>query len=94
MLMACLMELDNCARKADDLDRLDEKWMNYRIFPMAANIQLVFYRPKKGNGDILVKALLNEKETTMPVKTDNYPYYRWSDLREYYLKKLNDFQGK
>lgn len=94
MPMACLMELDSCARKVDDLDRLDEKWVNYRIFPMAANIQLVFYRPKKGGGDILVKALLNEKETTMPVKTDNYPYYRWSDLREYYLKKLNDFQGK
>lgn len=94
MPLACLMELDSCARRVDNLDRLDEQWVNYRIFPMAANIQLVFYRPKKGNGDILVKALLNEKETTMPVETDNYPYYRWNELRKYYQKKLDDFQQK
>jgi hypothetical protein len=43
------------------------------------------------SGDILVKALLNEREVTMPVATNQFPYYRWNDLREYYLKKLNSF---
>lgn len=87
--LACLLELDSCGRQVEDLDRLDEQWVNYRIFPMGCNIQLVFYRPK-GNkqGDILVKALLNEKEATLPVKTDSFPYYRWADLRRYYLSKI------
>lgn len=94
MPMACLLELDSCNRRVDDLESLDQKWVNYRIFPMAGNIQLIFYRPKKRKGDILVKALLNEKETTMPVHTDKAPYYKWEDLKAYYLKKLNDFEKK
>ena len=60
---------------------------------MGCNIQLVFYRPKKGKeGDILVKALLNERETYMPASTDNWPYYKWKDLREYYLNKIAAFE--
>ena len=93
MPLACLLELDSCGRKVEDLDHLEDYWVNYRIYPMACNVQLVFYRPKKGNGDILVKALLNEKEATMPVKTDSYPYYKWSDLRKYYLNKLDEFEA-
>ena len=61
---------------------------------MGCNIQLIFYRPKKNKeGDILVKALLNEREAKMPVATDQYPYYKWSDLRQYYLDKLAKFDA-
>ena len=98
MPLACLLELDSCGAQVSDLDRLDEVWRNYRIFPMACNIQLVFYAPKKSltthdsplttHQDILVKALLNEREVSMPVPTTQYPYYKWSDLRRYYLDKL------
>ena len=89
MPLACLLEMDSCGVATDDLDRLDDYWRNYRIFPMGSNIQLVFYRPKKGKeGDILVKGLLNERETTLPVNTDQWPYYRWADLRQYYMEKL------
>lgn len=91
MPLACLMELDSCGRQVDDLDHLEDYWVNYRIYPMACNIQLVYYRPKKKDGDILVKALLNEKEATLPIPTDQYPYYKWEDLRAYYLKKLDDY---
>ena len=98
MPLACLLELDSCGAQVSDLDRLDEVWRNYRIYPMACNIQLIFYAPKKSltthhtplttNDDILVKALLNEREVSMPVPTTQYPYYKWSDLRRYYLDKL------
>ena len=91
MPLACLLELDNCGMAIESLDELDKYWRNYRIFPMGCNIQLVFYKPKKGNGDILVKALLNEREAYMPAKTDNWPYYKWQDLRQYYLDKLAKF---
>ena len=54
-----------------------------KIIPMAANIQIVFYR-KPGNDDVLVKFFLNENETTIPVKTDCAPYYHWEDVKDYY----------
>ena len=94
MPLACLLELDNCGYVTDDLEKLDQVWRNYKIYPMACNIQLVFYRPISGKGDILVKALLNEREATLPVKTKQYPYYKWKDLRQYYLKRLEWFEGK
>lgn len=72
--LACLLELDDCGYQTDDLDKLDAIWRNYKIFPMAGNIQFVFYR-KKGSDDILVKVLLNERETKLPVKSDVAPYY-------------------
>jgi len=84
-----LMELGGMGCSIDNLDELDKYFRSYMVIPTACNIQLVFYRPKKGKtGDILVKALLNENEVTMPVETDMFPYYKWSEVREYYLNKL------
>ena len=99
MPLACLMELGNCGASIADLGQLDYTWQNYRIFPMACNIQLIFYKPKKAKagtpvatGDILVKALLNEREMSLPVHTTMHPYYRWEDLRAYWTKKLNNYK--
>ena len=92
MPLACLLELDNCGMAVDNLDELDKYWRNYRIFPMGCNIQLIFYRPKKGAGDVLVKALLNEREAYLPIETSQWPYYKWQDLRQYYLNKIADFE--
>ena len=94
MPLACLLELGNSGAVVEDLGKLDEVWRNYNIFPMGCNIQLIFYRPKKGkSGDILVKALLNEREQTLPVPTNFYPYYKWSDLRKYYVDKIERFEA-
>ena len=99
--LACLLELGTCGARVENLDELDTVWRNYNIFPMACNIQLIYYRPVKSRGpvnmtdpnaDILVKALLNEREVTLPVPTTQHPYYRWADLRAYYLKKLDSFE--
>lgn len=58
-----------------------------RLIPMAANIQLIFYR-KDGSDDILVKFLLNENETTLPaLKSDVAPYYHWSDVKAYWASR-------
>ena len=93
MPLAGLLELGEMAERVENLDTLDRVWANYRTFPMACNVQLVFYRPKKGrDGDILVKALLNEREVSMPVTPVRYPYYRWEDLRTFYEKKLKQYE--
>ena len=94
MPLACLLELDSCGYATNDLEKVEQYWRNYKIFPMACNIQLVFYRPISGKGDILVKALLNEREVSLPVKTKRYPYYRWSDLRKYYVDKLDGYDRR
>ena len=97
MPLACLLELGNCGAVVDDLEQLDTVWRNYDIFPMGCNIQLVFYRPKKGaaqQDDILVKALLNEREVSLPVPTRQFPYYRWTDLRKYYQNKIEQYEQR
>ncbi len=91
MPLACLMELDSCGVVVDDMEQLDAHWRNYRIFPMGCNIQLIFYRQKKGGGEVLMKALLNEREVSLPVLTTQWPYYRWRDVREYWSQKLRRF---
>ncbi len=102
MPLACLLELDNCGMAVDNLDELDKYWRNYRIFPMGCNIQLIFYRPlpikQKGKGlpkpgPVLVKALLNEREAYLPIETNQWPYYDWQQLKEYYLLKIKNFES-
>lgn len=96
MPLGILMELDDLAYETSDLTTLADNWRDYEIFPMAGNIQIVFYRPEKKDyqlEDILVKVLLNEKETSLPIKPVEGNYYRWSDLRDYYLKKISNLPG-
>lgn len=90
--LTCLLELNNFGLKTDNLEKLESKgWLNYKVFPMAANIQFIFYRKDFSDKDVLVKVLLNENETTLPVETDCAPYYHWRDVRQYYLEKLDAY---
>ena len=75
------------------IEGMDKKWSAYQaheywssseFIPMASNLQMVFYKGKKG--DILVKLLYNEKETIIPaLKPEHGPYYSWSSLKTYLL---------
>ena len=89
--LACLLELGDCGYQTTDLNTLAEVWRNYKIFPMACNIQFVFYR-KKRSDDILVKVLLNEQEMKLPVESTLAPYYHWKDVETYYRNKLAAFR--
>ena len=92
--LVCLLGLNGFGQKINNLNSLDRKgWACYRILPMAANLQLVFYRSGAADDDILFKVLLNENEATLPLKTDCQPYYHWSDFRSYYLKMLDDYEA-
>lgn len=87
--LVCLMGINGADYQTTDLETLDCHWQSYKIFPMACNLQMVYYKPVTGTGDILVKVLLNEHEATLPVKTDCAPYYHWNDVRDYYMDKLS-----
>ena len=86
--LCCLMGLNGADYRSTDLEKLDQHWQTYKIFPMAANIQFVYFR-KAGSDDILMLPLLNEREATLPVATDVAPYYHWSDVRDYFIDKLS-----
>lgn len=90
--LACLMQLGTCGAvvEEDNIDALDALWRCQEIFPMAGNIQLVFYRRQTGGGDVLVKALLNEREVTLPATPVSAPYYRWADVREQWMKEMEE----
>ena len=90
MPLTCLLDLDGMGVQVADLEQVTMKgWNNYRIFPMACNLQFVYYR-KPGSDDILVKILRNENEAKLPIATDVYPYYHWKDVRAYCLKVAAD----
>lgn len=90
--LTCLLDLNGYGKTMTP-DKLEENhWFNYRIFPMGANIQFIFYRKNMQDKEVLVKVLLNEEEATLPLTAVTGPYYRWADVREYYLKKISDYE--
>ena len=81
--LAYMMGLKEAMGARPDIEHLYKYISIDRLIPMAANIQLVFYR-KDGSDDILVKFLLQENETTLPIPTDCAPYYHWQDVKRYW----------
>ena len=85
-----LMEVDDLGKEFASIEEAEAAGVrSYDLIPMAGNIQLVFYR--NAEGDVLVKCLLNEQEVRLPANPVSGPYYRWSDLRDYYLEKANRY---
>lgn len=92
--LAGLMQLPVASAKVSDLSTLHEQWNDFRVIPMAANMQVVFYKAKKAAKPILVKLLYNEIELALPIacgledakKCPAAPFYRWDDFRDFYSK--------
>lgn len=84
--LAAIMKIKDCYESISEPERFYEVFSDFKIAPMAGNIQLVFFKNKKNPAaDILVKVLHNEKEVELPVTTDKWPYYRWADVRKLFL---------
>jgi len=92
--LVCLMGINGFDYQTADLEELEEAgWWACLVFPMASNLQIVFYRNGPEDKDVLVKVLLNERETRLPLPDDLAPFYHWKDFRAYYLKKLDDYEA-
>ena len=90
--LVCLMGINDYDLQTSDLEKMERSgWADYKIIPVAANLQLVFYRNGRHDQDVLVKVLLNENEATLPLKTDVAPYYHWQDFRDFYLQRINAY---
>ena len=82
--LAALMHIDNCAYEAKNMDDLAEHWRSYTMFPMACNIQIIFFKTKKASDPVLVKIMLNEKESKLPIDAINGVYYEWDKVKAYW----------
>ena len=92
MPLTCLMAFDGCTAEVSDPGLIADAWRDYRISPMAANIQMIFYR-KEGTADILVRILHNEHEMYLPLASARPPYYKWDDLRAFYHRRIAEAKG-
>ena len=85
--LLAIMHAEGCDGRVSfaEIERLPEVWCDSRITSMSVNVQFIFYRNKKG--DVLVRMLHSERDIKIPVKTDNYPFYRWEDFKAYCLSQ-------
>ena len=80
--LTILMGINMPKEGVSDPNELKYYFQNYQI-GKAANLQFIFYKSKK-NPEVLVKCLQNGYEVQLPLDTDNYPYYKWTDFYNYY----------
>lgn len=78
-----VLGLKDCYNSVSNPYEFYKVFATWKIAPMAGNVQIIFFRNKKN--DVICKFLLNEQETEVPaIKTDIFPFYHWSDVKNYY----------
>ena len=87
--------------KGKELDNVEFDDMDY-VVPMAANLQLIFYKrdlpdTSHPEDNILVRFLHNEQDI-LPFDVDDFPladdnldgtYYRWTSLKNYFYERIH-----
>ena len=80
LALVCYLGLEGVGDRMS-MDEIPYKWFGPKYVCLACNLQMVFYRSRKG--PVLVKFLVNEKETLLRGLTPvQGPYYEWSVVRE------------
>ena len=79
--LLALMGIEGADARSSDPEDYWHAWQESGLSPMAANLQIFFFR--NGRGEVLVKFLLNEREVRLPVPGCPGPYYPWGRLRPY-----------
>lgn len=85
--LAALMRFPGCFGYENDLSKVYTAWADYKVSPMASNMQIVFFKGKKG--DVIAKVMMNEREMTLPIEGEAGPFYPWEKLRGYFQMLLD-----
>lgn len=79
---AGVLGLKDCYNSEIDPYKFYQAFESWKIAPMGGNVQIIFFRNKKG--EVIVKFLLNEQETLIPaLHTTMAPFYRWADVKHH-----------
>jgi glycerophosphoryl diester phosphodiesterase len=85
--LVCYLGLEGVSERYT-LEEAKDLWLPSWFCPFAANLQMIFYRSKKSD-EILVKFLMNERETRLPaLQAVQGPYYRWNDVKSWCEKRI------
>ena len=76
----------------DDWDKAVDSAPISKVIPMGANLQLVLYRNKRG--EVLLRALLNERDVRLPIECESAPFYPWSKVREVVCKNMAELERR
>lgn len=86
--LAGILEFPSAVGSTADPEKAYEVFADYKVAPMAGNVQLIFFRNAADpQAPVMVKLMLNEEEQKIPVATDNWPFYNWEDVKRYYRNK-------
>lgn len=79
LIMAGYLGLEGVGDRLE-FEEVNDNWLGFFNIPMASNLQLIFYRDKKG--EVIVKFLFQEQETLLRKLKPWYgPYYKWEDVK-------------
>jgi hypothetical protein len=76
---------------SEDIEKATTSFNHGVISPMAANLQIVLYRNKKG--ELLVRSLINERDAYLPIECKTAPFYPWSDFCNHINNNMNYLDG-
>lgn len=87
MSLMVLLDIEGYNIPAGSIDDVKNVFRAYD-FPMSLNMQFVFY--KNCAGEVLVRAMYNERDIKFPIADCGTPYYyRWEDFRAFALKRID-----
>lgn len=81
-----LMKIDGAANSASNPDDFAKVWNDFRLTPMAGNLQLIFARNTQGH--IIVRILLNEVPQSLPIQRISADFYDWGQLRKFWMQAI------
>lgn len=85
MPLMALIQAPGCYYLSNYFDSVADNWKDYEQFPMAANLQLIYFRGPSGK--VYVRVDYNEKPIRLlPGQTSDY--VEWSKLRSRFLELL------
>ncbi len=81
--LVSLIDADGRGVELEDPEEVSEKWRNFEISPMGANLQFIFFRNKSGN--VIVLPRLNERPVLISDVPQAFPgFYDWDLLKTYF----------
>ena len=85
--LVCYLGLEGVSERYT-VEEAAANWLPSYFCPFATNLQMIFYRSKKSD-DILVKFLMNERETRLPaLQAVDGIYYRWNDVKDWCANRI------
>ena len=84
--LLALMGIDGCDNASDNPDNFALAWQGFRVSPMGANLQLVFY--SNNNGNVLTLIRHNEQTATLPLEQQATGMYDWIKLKQFWTQRL------